>query len=189
MRFLVAVVASCAAVNCASAMDIKGVSIGMSRADVMGRFPKLFCNTPRPSVEVCGDFRSDPTARHPRAFAHDELKTYAGEKVNGFFVHMAAGRVTGVSVRLSGSSYLPVKTTLAEKFGQAASTEHSTIQNRMGAKFDQEEVTWRDGDQRLVAKRRGSNLTEMEVALRSEAADAAQAETLKERAKGATNDL
>jgi hypothetical protein len=47
---------------------------------------------------------------------------------------------------------------LTVKFGPPTSLEKSTIQNRMGASFDQIEATWVDGDEKIVLSKHGTTI-------------------------------
>lgn len=170
----------------AEPMELKGITIGMPSSDVAAKYPKLFCFNMESGNRVCGDFRSD---RSPSPLHHPELETFGGEKIKGFYVTMRDGVVSNVRVRLDTNRYLPVTTALAAKYGAPAAKENSVVKNRMGAEFDQEEQTWKAGDERIIAKRRGSNLTEMEVSLISETQRLRQIEEMKEKAKASTKDL
>jgi len=47
---------------------------------------------------------------------------------------------------------------LTIKFGTPLSTTKSSIQNRMGASFEQMEAIWIDGDQRIILRRHGTSI-------------------------------
>lgn len=171
----------------AEPMELKGITIGMSASDVAAKYPKFFCSNMESGNRVCGDFRPDRSPGSP--LHHPELETFGGEKIKGFYVTMRDGVVSNVRVRLDSNRYLPVTTALTAKYGAPAAKETSVVKNRMGAEFDQEEQTWKAGDERIIAKRRGSTLTEMEVSLISERQRLQQIEEMKEKAKASTKDL
>jgi hypothetical protein len=166
-----------------AAADIKGLTIGMDRAAVQSRLPEMFCMPSKeiPGREVCVNQRG-------KSAKLGDLETYAGQAIDSFGVSFQGGKLRHISLRLSTSKFLPVSTALSEKYGSPA-IEKSTVQNRMGATFDQEEHTWKDGDDRLVARKRGSKLDLMEVTLSSESATRQDAEEAKARAKDASKDL
>ncbi len=169
------------------AMDIKGITIGMPASAVLQKYPHLKCAPMSQNREVCGDSR--PADKPTYKMVAPELETYGGERVLGFLVGMGEGEVRLVSIKLETSKYEAVSAALVERYGKPASSRTSTVQNRMGAKFDQEERIWQAGEYRLLAKRRSSSIDQMEVSLSTESVMKQDAERAKEKAKSGAGDL
>lgn len=62
-----------------------------------------------------------------------------------------------LTVALSGFDFDLAFTSLTSKFGKPEIL-NSTIQNRMGAKFDQIDATWRDGEKLLQLSKHGTEI-------------------------------
>jgi hypothetical protein len=168
------------------AMDIKGVKIGMSAEEVKAKFPHLKCAPMKDGREICGDSR--PADKPTYSMVAPELESFGGQRVLGFLVQFNGGAVRFVSVRLKSSDFIYVTAALEEKYGPPKVKSDSVVQNRMGAKFDQSEYQWGD-EHNIAARRRSSDLSLMEVILRSKALMRQEVEEMKARAKGAAKDL
>lgn len=169
------------------AMDIKGIAIGMPASAVLAKYPYLKCAPMSHNREVCGDSR--PADKPTYKMVAPELETYAGERVLAFMVGIGDGDVRLVTIKLETRHYDAVSAALTERHGKPASSRTSTVQNRMGAKFDQEERIWREGEARLMARRRSSMIDQMEVSLSTESVMREDAECAKEKAKSGAGDL
>ena len=98
------------------------------------------------------------------------LQSFGSAAISYFAVMQVDNVVSEVSLKLSNSDWLVSKNALIEKFGAPHSSESSTIQNRAGASFDQEVLSWDDGDLMLTATKRSSSVDDMSVRLGSRTA-------------------
>lgn len=171
-------------------MDVKGLALDTSKQAFTERFPHVNCFTSKsePSREACGDLRSE---KYPEArLTAESFETYAGKRTKGFVIILDGGLVSRITVFLDTADFLPVTMSITQKFGKAISDATTVVQNRMGAKFDQQNVMWKQGAEVIVAtKRRTEQLDQMEVSLASAAKMEEQAEMQKRRAKEASKDL
>lgn len=91
--------------------------------------------------------------------------------------------VESISVNFEPDAFGIVKTALIEKYGNPKSDEIETIQNGMGAVFEQNTVSWdHDGDVMILTKYR-TKVTESELFIASKAA-MAEAHKSVQKSKG-----
>lgn len=167
-------------------MDIKGIAVGMQKGDLLGKYPDLRCfKLPDPGWrEGCTATRANDHAN----MSVLELDTYAGRRPTGVMILVRDDKVTSVQVELKGEAFVDVTGALAERWGKPT-VETSTVQNRMGASFQQETHTWRSGSESIRARKLGRKLDVMDVTLMSLEAVKEEAEQRKQRAKDAKKDL
>lgn len=150
----------------AEPITLKGLAPGMTKEQLENAAPQFTVNCREAKgeagVETCGYY---PKQRGPSIPA---LDTLAGAPVQGWVAIVRNGIANTISVRLASSEFSRVSTALREKWGKPAGEESSTIQNRMAAKFDQTELTWRVDGAILVVKQRSSNVDTMGIFLSTE---------------------
>ena len=179
-------------------LELKGVRPAMTMKDVEALYPDFSKNCSNQStatgVIIC--MHSLPEGRYAtssygkeREEKYPELKSFAGQRIKYFAVSMRGELIESARVSLPNSAWLLVTTALREKFGPPAATETGTVQNRAGATFEQEELTWRDADIYLTAKKRGSDIDTMAIELRSLETDRSAVEAVKSKAKEGAKDL
>ena len=89
--------------------------------------------------------------------------TIAQERSYMILVISAQGVVQRIFLSLSPEAFDIVAPLLLEKFGPAASTSRSQVQNRMGAKFDQVIHLWKDEQENQVFYSRYSGTVDKSV--------------------------
>ncbi|MBI3374982.1 MAG: hypothetical protein HY017_24940 [Betaproteobacteria bacterium] len=120
---------------------------------------------------------------------YPKLTTFADAPVKSFTVRKRNDVVASVSVTLDTTSWIVVTQALLAKYGKPFSSVNGTVQNRAGANFDQEKMTWRNGDQYVVAEKRTTQLDTMRIALQSDKGDAEDGEAVKDIGKKRAKDL
>lgn len=167
-------------------LEIKGLTPGMTRAEVIAKYPDLRClDIPtRKGLESCGATRANDHAN----MSVLQLDTYAGHRPKMYMVLINSGITTSVSVELGTLDFVGVTDAIAQRYGKPK-IERSTVHNRMGASFDQETHTWTRGEDTLRARKRGRSVDNMEVVLTSTARIAERIEENKQHAKENSKDL
>jgi hypothetical protein len=64
-----------------------------------------------------------------------------GHEITPVFMFLN-GKLGGVSGRFKVEAYPDLRTAFVDKYGAPSSTERSTVQNKMGASFEQESLVW-----------------------------------------------
>jgi hypothetical protein len=77
-------------------------------------------------------------------------------------------RVKAITATFDSHDYVALRDAVIAKYGAAGKTEDSTIENRMGAKFAQQELFWTRGANLLRVKRFSGKITEGSVVIISE---------------------
>lgn len=139
------------AVACAAPLELKGMRPGMTKDELAAARPEIvarcFQNSTTGGLELC---------RYVGAAATGELDTFAGAFVQSWTASLSGGRVVSVAILLHSNFFDRVADAMVERFGKPARRDGAT-QNRLGARFDQAELTWRrDGHVLQITKRAGS---------------------------------
>lgn len=69
-------------------------------------------------------------------------------------------RFVGVSGRFDSNSYETVRAAFIAKYGRPMETFHAEVQNRLGAKFEREDLAWESPTIQIGLSRIGSSVTE-----------------------------
>jgi hypothetical protein len=181
-------------------LEIKEIRIGMSLKDVDALYPAFSrsCAESRPTPSgaiICMHSIPSEINEAKSAILREEankypaLKSFAGQRVKFISLLKVNEQVQSVRVSLPTDGWAVILGAMTEKFGPPASSLNSTVQNRAGASFEQTIVTWKANGQYLVAKKLGSDINHMAIALGSEAADATLMESTKEKSKAGAKDL
>lgn len=117
------------------------------------------------------------------------LDSIAGAPVDMWLITMRGGEVATIYVQVLNRHFERVIAALKERFGPPTKQEDGQVQNRMGATFDQKELTWRSEGGVLSVKKRGGKIDTMSLMLTSEAKLSESHEQKKERAKTDAGDL
>ena len=115
--------------------------------------------------------------------------SYAGVE-SSIFVTFLDGKADFISVGFPATNWPHVRDAIQAKYRDETTNETSIVQNRMGASFDQQTLTWIDGDETMRAVKRSQNdLTESMVDIVSESALIERTRRAQEEAKSAAGDL
>jgi hypothetical protein len=129
------------------------------------------------TTEICGYSPST----EPILPSIPSLDTFGGKRVKSWLVMFRDTKAHTVGVTLPTASFDEVIASMKERYGAPTSEKASTVQNRMGASFDQTEVEWRVGGSIIAARRRASNINDMRILLSDEA-------SIRDGAKGRESD-
>lgn len=189
MRLVAFIVALAISPAVAEPLNIKGLEPGMTREQVAAAHPGLDAH--------CGEWKREPFGLHctyspsarSRQIAVPTLDSIAGAPVVLWLVSFQGPEVARVLANLDTKHFARVVAAITEKYGEPAKRSTGTVQNRMGATFDQHEITWSRDGRVLTVTRRASKLSEMRVFLTSEDKLRELDDTLKNRTKSDAGDL
>lgn len=163
----------------ALAFEFKGIPLGGTMASFKAAHPAFSC-----MVEVPCDTLSvgiyDEGAR--------AALSYAGVAADSISARFIDSKLAIVTIRFKPGGYRQIVEALAEKYGPPT-IERSELQNRMGAKFDQEVATWESSAGRLEVKRFGMTLEMGVLSMASKAWDEWKAGVDRQRSKAAAKEL
>jgi hypothetical protein len=145
----------------AQQLDVKGISLGMTRTQLQERFANLQCAPvmPTPPASMCSYVRVGPAPNVT------ELNSIAEELVIAWHFMFIADELGALSITFPTDSYAVVSRALREKFGPASNVRSVPLQNAMGATFDSSHYTWRRGKEFLVAIERHGRIDRAELLL------------------------
>lgn len=162
--------------------EIKGIRLGITEAELNSRLAGIPCkaNEDQHSGRFC---IVDPSSR-------SEFKSFGGSPPNIYIFHFSpAGKLGSITVDLPSDAYSDVIAVTKEKFGPPKSVKRSPVQNRMGATFMDETVTWKRGGEIIMVMKYSSGLSNMIFILSTEQYLAAEEKRIKEREKTRALDL
>ena len=182
---LLVIALPCAAV--AEPVTLKGLAPGMTKAQVAEAHPSITksCMKPQDSVmtdEVCGYSNK----HHSGAPA---LHTFAGVPVESWTVMLKEGIVHTVMIILPSEKFEDAETAVTERWGKPSHRGTSTVQNRMGATFDQVDARWLREGSVLRGMKRGGNVTKATFSLTTERGMEERYKAKKDAAKAAASDM
>lgn len=146
--------------------SLKGLAPGMTKAQLAEVLPGItdacMPTSKEAGNEGCLYYPKRSRARNPA------FDTLAGGDVETWFAIVREGIATSIMVTMQTGNFDRVAAALSEKWGKPSASESSTVQNRMGATFDQTTITWRVDGSVVTAKRRSSKIDQMSVSLTTE---------------------
>lgn len=146
-----AIVLFAKSVVAAPPLEIKGVPLGASEADAVRTIPALNCQ----------DFRGDRMCTIGQTAA--AAFPYGSARPKNYIFSFRGDRLGIAMVVLATADVDGVIAALMEKYGPPKSDDRGTIQNRMGATFDQRTATWVTPEGRIVATQRASKIDEGQI--------------------------
>lgn len=165
-----------AAVGNNTELEFKGISLGSAITTVedTGRFS---CRDPR-----------SPIADRICSLKFNERETIAGVPVRVLALYYYSGKLETISIAFDEKYFSQVAPALSEKYGQGT-VRSETLQNRMGATFENRILSWRRGQATLEAKRYSGKLDTSSVMYRSDFALQEFARRRKTSVKDTSKDL
>ncbi len=149
----------------ADGLELKGLAPGMTKGEVLKKYPKLTCGRFE-GMENCAYFpefgRESPASRVK------ELDTLAGVPVNSWSVSFVGTAAGHIGVRLGARHFDHVMQAFRERLGAPREVKNSTVTTNMGVKYEQAEALWGSGDSVISIRRYGSTIDEMVVTLSSQ---------------------
>lgn len=150
-RFLVLAIAFCVAMGSVAyaaeeAVGFKGINLGSDISE-MGKDSRYECH-PDPN-----------NAWHDSAcrLNSKEKETIAGSPISSPTLDYFANKLWQISIRFDSDDFQTVIDSLKTKYGKGKITKEK-VQNKLGATFVNEIVTWKKGTSNIVAKKFASNL-------------------------------
>ena len=107
--------------------------MGATEAALLARVPEFNCHASRPDAEPDVDRFCKATG---------EALNFGGIRAQSITARFIDDRLVGMIVLMSEVHFGAIVDGLREKFGKPATTESSTIQNRLGATFVTTTATW-----------------------------------------------
>jgi hypothetical protein len=162
-------------------LTFKGLALGATQEQFKAVMPGIEC-TPT----MC-HMLLQAQCRGLRGF--DEIRAcqrqfdYGGQVVLWLSGDFEEGGLMAINARLDTRAFKPLLEAMVERFGAPTADEPRTVQNRMGASFDDRRVTWIRGDALLVLRQRSSKLDEAAVSLVSQSFLKRQRERSEQKAK------
>jgi hypothetical protein len=154
--------------------EFKGIGLG-SDITAIESSPKFSCRNP-----------DSPIADRICSLRYGERETIAGAPIGTLLLYYYDGKLQTISISLEAKHFSQVAEALKEKYGEGNS-KTETIQNRMGASFENRIVTWRKPGAILEAKRFSGKIDTSSVMFRTDVAieefNRRRGSTAKEQAK------
>jgi len=139
-----------AAVQAQQPFSFKGVPLGASEQQLRERFSAFECDDDADRLlrdRLCiasSQSCAGRGAREPMCQTHlQELLTYGGAEASLVTVGFYAGKLSRVDLTINVSDYTRVVAAITEAYGKATTTRTETIQNRMGARFENSIFEWK----------------------------------------------
>lgn len=136
-------------------LEFKGIALGSAIATIedTGRFS---CRDPR-----------NPIADRICSLKFNERESIAGAPIRVLVLYYYSGKLETISIAFDEKHFSQVAAALSEKYGQGTLTSE-TVQNRMGATFENRILSWRRGQATLEAKRYSGKIDTSSVMYRSD---------------------
>jgi hypothetical protein len=144
-----------AATGQSTGLEFKGIALGSAMATIedTGRFS---CRDP-----------GSPIADRICSLKYNERETIAGVPVRLLLLYYYSGKLETISIAIDEKYFSQVLAALSEKHGPG-SVKSETLQNRMGATFENRIVSWRRGEATLDVKRYSGKIDTSSVMYRSD---------------------
>ena len=157
-------------------LDFKGIALGSAIATIedTGRFS---CRDP-----------GNPIADRICSLKFNEKETIAGAPIRVLALYYYSGKLESISIAFDEKHFSQVAAALAEKYGQG-NMKSETLQNRMGATFENRILSWRRGEATLEAKRYSGKIDTSSVMYGSDFALQEFTRRRKTSVKDSTKDL
>ena len=123
-----------------SSLDFKGIALGSDIASIEGS-SRFSCRDPQ-----------NPIADRICSLNFGERETIAGAPVQALMLFYYSGKLETISISFDSKHFSEVAAALTEKYG-TGSVKTQTIQNRMGATFENKIHSWRRGIATVETKR------------------------------------
>jgi hypothetical protein len=165
-----------AAAGNSTELEFKGIALGSAIATIedTGRFS---CRDP-----------GSPIADRICSLKFNERETIAGVPIRVLALYYYSGKLETISIAFDEKYFSQVAPALSEKYGQGT-VRSETLQNRMGATFENRILSWRRGQATLEVKRYSGKFDTSAVMYRSDFALQEFARRRKTSVKDTSKDL
>lgn len=182
------------ALAAASGLELKGLTPGMTIAEVQEKFPGLRCADSTCRYRVMGP--SDRAAlrslisHHPEEFPDIEpLNTLGGAKPKSWNLHFDESGLGSVNVLLDSSWSEGLAGALEERYGPPKKRDITKVKTKAGVEHDQVHLTWSDAENEIILTSPAADLNTMSVNLLSQKFVANELARDREKAKAGAKDL
>jgi len=152
-------------------IEFKGIRIGSKTADLPNNWRCEYKKT-KFSDTVCTAYK----------------ETIAGSPAKLGIVYALDYKVNVISILFGSSEYQQVKLALIEKYGMG-DIKDSEVTNKMGARFDNQTVTWTDSANIMTLSKRSGNVDRGDLTIRSTTAVSELRERMESESKANAKDL
>lgn len=169
-------------------LEIKGVPFGATADELLAKLPAAKCYPsgcrliPSDMAEKqCGSIadavrsKTDTSVMECRRSAIKELN-FGPAPTSLYMFEFRNGKLANATIIFYETAHLPLVIALTEKYGKPTNEKSVPMQNRAGAKFENQIVTWDLPDGRIEVSQRGSTIDKGSVRMST-------TEYLKETAK------
>ena len=175
LRLLTIVACTVASLTCHAAetplIEFKGIRIGSKTADLPNNWQCEYKKT-KLSDTVCTAYK----------------ETIAGSPAKLGIVYAIDYKVNVISILFGNSEYQQIKLALIEKYGKG-DVKDSEVTNKMGARFDNQTVTWADPTSVMTLSKRSGNVDRGDLTIRSTVAVSEFRERMESDSKANAKDL
>lgn len=175
LRLLTIAACTVAPLTCYAAetplIEFKGVRIGSKTADLPNNWRCEYKKT-KFSDTVCTAYK----------------ETIAGSPAKLGIVYALDYKVNVISILFGSSEYQQIKMALIEKYGMG-DVKDSEVTNKMGARFDNQTVTWTDSENVMTLSKRSGNVDRGDLTIRSTTAVSEFHERMESESKANAKDL
>lgn len=151
-------------------IGFKDFALGGTFSEFKARFPDFSCEGGSCRFEMktaCISKAIDVTRPSQESFklawACRERNTYGGIPPRSMTASFKDDKLTQVLIAFTNGHYDALTSALITRFGQPSSRAHDVMQNLMGAKFDNEVLTWTPASTLLRISKYSSNIEEGSV--------------------------
>lgn len=152
-------------------LEIKGVRVGMTKAELQAAHPGLNCDA------LCYH-----SARSPRNHVKS-LETVAGVSVSSWWFNFTGDKLTRSYATFAASAGAVVTLAFTEKFGKPTNVENGEFRTAGGLTGAKVTTTWAEGDSVVVITYPSGKISEAKIEIFSKAARDAEVEAFKSKAK------
>lgn len=175
LRLLTIAACTLAPLTCHAAetplIEFKGIRIGSKTADLPNNWRCEYKKT-KFSDTVCTAYK----------------ETIAGSPAKLGIVYALDYKVNIISILFGSSEYQQIKLALIEKYGMG-DIKDSEVTNRMGARFDNQTVTWTDSASVMTLSKLSGNVDRGALTIRSTTAASELREQMESESKANAKDL
>lgn len=186
---VIALLALASAALAQESITFKGHELGAARDKFLEAFPGASCKGAPKYGDTCAWFPSRSCSSLDREAACFKQFNYGGVLPNAMLATFYRERLVSVRVYYPTTGYRGLRDAMTARFGDPADTKQEILQNRMGAKFENERLMWLRGDAILSLRQRGTKVDEGIMMLSSKSFHEEMKSQDKTEAKARANEL
>lgn len=139
-------------------LEFKGLRIGSSPDELKAKYPELRCTEPKVAAvverspfkehwerqKIYADLQCN-TVSDPR-LPLTALSNIVGHRARSFNFNFMNGKLERAYATISAAAFDALISGLISRYGPPSSRKYTAVQNRMGAQFQNEKLTWKEGN-------------------------------------------